>query len=189
MEPLVSLDDFGDLLGDEFDASDPKPARVLDMASTFVRAATNELFTASTEDVTLRGTWDDELHLPRPPVTDVSLVEVRGDGESVFSILAAAGDGGFVELDSNAYTWDRFGLLFRSGGWGGTRGIVHVVYERGSDEVPQDIQDLTLSQAKRLMVYASRFSDEQLQSAAPDVGFTELEAAIVRKYNPLWGLS
>ncbi len=176
-DPLVSLDDFAELVGTEFDANDPAPRRVLEMASTFIRTRARETFSFDTEDVQLRGNWSCELQLPRPPVSSVDTVELRYSGDTVNTVLA-----------TEAFVWDRMGLLVYPGGyWGGSRGVVHVVYSRGYAEVPEPIQSICLSVAKRLYVYKDRFSDGQVKApdAGVSVGFTELEAEVLRRFEPV----
>jgi hypothetical protein len=176
-DPLVSLDDFAELVGTVFDDADPAPRRVLEMASTFIRTRARETFSLDTEDVQLRGNWSSELQLPRPPVFSVNTVELRCGGDTVYSALA-----------TDAFIWDRMGLLtYYGGSWGGSRGVVHVVYSRGYAEVPESIQSICLSVAKRLFVYKDRFSDGQVRApdAGVSVGFTELEAEVLRSFEPV----
>jgi hypothetical protein len=176
-DPLVSVDDFAELIGAEFDVNDPAPRRVLEMASDLIRSEAKETFSLDTEDVQLRGNWTEELHLPRPPVLSVDTVELRCGGDTVYTTLAAG-----------AFTWDRMGLLLYPGGyWGGHHGVVHVVYPRGYSEVPQKIQAVCLGLAKRLFVYKDRFSDGQVKAseAGVSVGFTELEAKAIRRFEPV----
>lgn len=175
-DPLATLDALAEEIGEEFDAADPNPSRMLGMASMLIRARAHETFSSDTEDVELRGNWTSELQLPRPPVSAVSTVELRSEGAQSLSALSETG-----------YSWDRSGRLFHLGGyWGGALGVVHVVYSRGYEEVPEKIQTVCLALAKRLLVYSTRFSDQQIQAseAGVSVGFTELESEILRDYDP-----
>lgn len=176
-DPLVTLESFSELVGTDFSPTDPKPLRVLNMASTAIRSEARETFTLDDEDQQLRGNWTDELHLPRPPVISVGQIEFRCGGETAFTALG-----------SGDFTFDRMGLVLKlCGYWGGSRGIVHVAYSRGYDSVPEDVADICLSVAKRLFVYAERFSDGQVRDAEAgvSVGFTEREMRVIHRYEPV----
>lgn len=114
MPTLASVTELADHLGVGIAPSDERATRLLESASTLVRAeAGQQTITAVTGDtVTLRGRGEAELALPQVPVTAVNSVTVDG-----------------TALAADDYNWWRVGLLVRTtGDWDGT---VTVVYDHG----------------------------------------------------------
>lgn len=144
-EPLASIEALGLLLDTEFEPT--QLLMELRGASSLIRRRCGQYISLVEDDVQeLAGNWTIELLLPQIPVQDVGEVQVRFEGDTVFTTLAAT-----------AFTWDRMGRLCYPGYyWGGTGGVVRVEYTHGYDptlesdaRVLADVESVCLSIARR----------------------------------------
>lgn len=122
----------------------------LDVASTAVRTAAGVPISQTTSTITLEGEPQQRLHLPGPPVTEVTTVVVDGQPVTDWRL--------------------RSGALWRAAGWSDPcePSEVDVTYTHGLPEVPADIVDLVCRiAAATLIAYRSQPNGEGL--AAKDI--------------------
>lgn len=172
-DPLASVQALADLIGDDVDAEDARLPRALDIASAYIRSEAQESFAEVEDDVvTIPGSENAMVQLPKLPVLGVTSVLVRGPLDSDYA-------------EVTDYTFDTQGRLNRTDGltWGGVNTSLSITYTHGQ-EVPEDIQGVTLALAKRLIIFGSRFGDQQLQDPAAQVSLdlTPGQRRVVSRY-------
>lgn len=115
---------------------DPKLLAALSSASRRFRGAVRHPVSLVVGDtIVLDGSGAMSLLLPAAPVTEVSSVTVDGQA------LTAGTD----------YTWSVDGYLHRMGGiWPSALRSVTVVYSHGYAEIPGDIQEVVIDQARAM---------------------------------------
>ncbi|MFJ3878064.1 mobile element protein [Streptomyces sp. NPDC090077] len=155
-------------------ADDPKLVAALTAASRrFQGAVRHPVILVAGDTVVLDGSGDLSLLLPAAPVTEVASVAVDGQA------LTAGTD----------YSWSADGYLHRMGcAWPSTLRSVTVVYSHGYAEVPGDIQEVVIDQARAL--YAVLPGVQQQTVGAQSVtfgvqaatGITAQWAAAVERY-------
>lgn len=140
--PAVAADDF---LADPAELAawlgraedDLKVLSALTAASRRFRGAVGHRVTLVTDDVvTLDGTGRESLLLPVWPT--VSVTEVLLDGVAL--------------VEGTDYSWSQAGLLRRLGGerWPDRLRCVRVKYSHGWADVPEDIQEVVIDQARTM---------------------------------------
>lgn len=118
-------------------ADDPKLLQALAAASSRFRGAVRHPVTAVVGDVLiLDGSGRESVILPAAPVTAVTSVELDGEG-------LVEGDG---------FSWSSDGFLRRLGGevWPDRLRCVEVTYSHGYAEVPEEIAEVVIDQARAL---------------------------------------
>ena len=184
-ELLLSLEEFAERRGVEYDPTDVKALRALEDASGIIRRRAGQHITQVTGDTQeLFGNWTERLWLPQRPVEAVTSIEFRDRYETVWTALVAEAD----------YTWTRDGLVLRSCDWGGPSARARVVYDHGLEDVPSELMGVVSSVAARrmrdpsgnlqsetILGYAYQTSSDS--SGAP-VGITTEEAAIIDAFKP-----
>ncbi|GAA3384494.1 mobile element protein [Streptomyces racemochromogenes] len=155
-------------------ADDPKLLVALSAASRRFRGAVRHpVSLVAAETIVLDGSGALSLLLPAAPVTDVASVTV--DGQT----LTAGTD----------YTWSADGYLHRMGcAWPSTLRSVTVVYSHGYADIPGDIQEVVIDQARAM--YAILPGVQQQTVGAQSVtfgvqaatGVTAQWAAAVERY-------
>lgn len=132
---LADPSELADWLG--VPASDAKLLRALGAASRRFRGAVRHPVTLVEDDaVTLDGNGRSSLLLPAAPVTAVT--EVQLDGE--------------VLVEGEDYDWSADGFLRRLCGlcWPNRLRCIDMVYSHGDAEVPGDIQEVVIDQARAI---------------------------------------
>lgn len=117
--------------------TDVKLQQALTAASRRFRGAVRHPITLVSGDIeTLDGNGAESLLLPAAPVTAVSAVEV--DGEAL--------------VYQTDFDWSADGFLRRLGGevWPDRLRCVEVTYSHGFAEVPEDIQEVVIDQARAM---------------------------------------
>jgi hypothetical protein len=155
-------------------ADDPKLLQALAAASSRFRGAVRHhvSFVAS-ETVTLDGNGKESLLLPAAPVTAVASVTL--DGEALV-------------YDSD-YRWSGDGFLRRVGAsWPDKLRCVEVVYSHGYTQIPEDIDEVVLDQARAQYAVRPGLTSMTVggQSVAfgaqASIGVTSQWATAVEKY-------
>lgn len=112
---------------------DPKIVEALKSASTRFRSAVRHpVSLVANDEVWLDGTGTMLLLLPAAPVIGAPLVEVGGRAVADF-------------------TWSRIGVLHRLARWPNRLGCVRVIYSHGHAEVPDDVAEAVLHEARYLL--------------------------------------
>lgn len=160
MEPLASLEELEEFVGEEFGPIDPGEGRLkLELASGEVRAYCGQEFTPQTDDeVVLDGTGTRVLMLPELPVLDVSLVEEGIGGAR--SSLPGPGDRGAV------WEWSSDGILrmvHARDVWARRFRFYRVLYSHGFEPIPDALKAIVLKvSARSLDDPAGQFRSETL---------------------------
>lgn len=156
-------------------ADDPKLLAALAAASSRFRGAVRHPVTAVAGDtVVLDGAGRVSLLLPAAPVTAVT--EVLLDGEAL--------------VDGADFSWSADGFLRRLGGavWPDHLRCVQVTYDHGYAQVPEDIAEVVVDQAR--VLYAVKAGVQTVQAggitttfgAQAAVGVSAQWSAAVEKY-------
>lgn len=167
LDPLATVADL-EARGLTVDPAETAFVQVyLDGASTSVREAAGGPISQTTSTITMEGTPLQRLHLPGPPVTEVSTVEL--DGEPVTD----------WRLRSHA--------LWRAAGWSACEpSEVEVTYTHGLPTVPADIVDLVCRiVAAALVAYRTGNQGESLANR-PVIQERIGDYSATYSYNPLF---
>lgn len=159
--PAVATDEF---LADPVELStwvgrpesDPKLLAALRAASRRFRGAVRHPVThVADEVVTLDGDGRESLLLPVWPVTAVSRVVL--DGQEL--------------VEGTDYSWSDTGVLRRLGGlcWPDRLRCVQVTYSHGWAEVPEDIQEVVIDQAR--IIFNIRPGVQTMQTGGQTIGY------------------
>lgn len=117
-------------------ADDPKLLAALKAASRRFRGAVRHpVAAASTSTLVLDGNGRESILLPAAPVTAVSAVAL--DGTAL--------------VEGTDFQWSADGYLRRLGGlWPGRLRCLEVTYSHGYAEIPEDIQEAVIDQARAM---------------------------------------
>jgi hypothetical protein len=141
--PFVSVDDLGDLIGQDLTSSDSALIAV-DAACDICRDEAEQTFNAVNNDsIVLDGTGTDALMLPELPVNGIDSV--------------AIGDDDPLTVDDD-YVLNGQGVLLRAGTtWTVGRQNIAVTYDHGfADEVfPRSVREVALDIAKQIFAQMS----------------------------------
>lgn len=146
-DPLADPQELADWLGVAVD--DPKMLRALNAASRRFRGAVHHPVTFVEDDVvTLDGNGRRSLLLPAAPVTEVS--EVLLDDEPL--------------TEGEDYSWSANGYLRRPCGlvWPDRLRCLQVTYSHGYAEVPEDIAEVVIDQARAMYVVVPGVQSKQV---------------------------
>ncbi|MGY4902566.1 mobile element protein [Streptomyces sp. 900116325] len=156
------------------DKEDPKLLGALTAASRRFRGAVRHRVSLVDGDtVVLDGRGGESVLLPAAPVVDVTSLLL--DGEEL--------------AEGTAFAWSRDGFLRRLGGcWPDRLRCIQVTYDHGFAEIPEDIQEVVIDQARTMFrvqpgVQTIQAGGESITyGAQAAVGVTAQWSAMVEKY-------